>query len=64
MRLEITDLEQWSSSLAVLSTMPAFKNTDAAPTSDGLNIIAGEPRHWLFLKSHPGDFNMVKTEKH
>lgn len=56
MRLEINDLEQWSSSLAAHLTKPAFKNTDAAPTSDGLNIIAGEPGHWLFLKSHPDDF--------
>ena len=56
MRLEINDLEQWSSSLAAHLTKPAFKNTDTAPTSDGLNTIAGEPGHWLFLKSHPDDF--------
>ena len=31
MRLEITDLEQWSSSLAAHSTKPAFKNTMLCP---------------------------------
>lgn len=35
--LEIIALEQRSSSLAVHSTKPAFRNTDAVPTLDGLN---------------------------
>lgn len=50
MRLEITDLEQWSSSLAAHSTKPAFKDTMLCPPQV------------LCLKSHPGDFNVVKTD--